>query len=403
MTISMNNRRIRPLFAALVFVGALVPMSSAAAPTRETSHAWVDVNTNDFAGNIRALRKIIGSEVQICPILKANAYGCGIAVLVPELNRNGISSIGIAGNDDALAARNAGFINRILRVRLATAGEIREGFALGVEELVGSLAIAREANRLAATSGRRLRVHLALNAGGMDRNGLDMSFAGSLNEAVAISRLPNLEIVGIMTHYPVEEEADIRSGLARFKSQSAAIIKATGLDRGKITLHTANSFAALNVPESRLDMIRPGSLLLQHLDDNLPQFKTIFSFKTRVSAINSYPKGSTVCYDRTYTLTRDSRLANLPVGYSDGYLRVFGNKGHVLINGHRIRIVGNITMNTCMVDVTDFPDVKVGDEVVLFGSQGSAEIPISEIESVSGMPIYEIFLLWGKLNPQFAR
>lgn len=387
----------------LAFVLCLATgLSAVAGICRDGCHAWLDVNTNLFANNVRALQKIIGPETDICAIMKADAYGCGIRTLMPEVINTGLTCVGIAGNDDAMAARESGYRGRLVRVRAATLGEIRAGLDLDVEELIGSLAFAREANRVAAQADRRLRIHLALNAGGMDRNGLDMSLPQALEEAVAICTLPHLEVVAIMTHYPVESVEDVRPGLKRFNEQAASIVRAAHLDRKKLTFHTANSYASLHIPESRLDMCRPGSVFYMDYDADFPCFKTIFSFKTRVAAVHPYPKGSTACYDRTYVLKRDSRLANLPVGYADGYLRSFGNRGHVLVRGHRVPIVGVISMNTCLADVTDFPDVVSGDEVVLFGRQGDEEITTKEIEETSGMPIYAIALLWGRLNPRYA-
>ena len=393
-------RTIATLFASV----ALTLFASAAAPSRESSHAWLDVDTGAYAHNVREFKKIIGERTGICAIMKADAYGCGIEALMPTAIAEKIPAIGIASNAEAAKARECGYAGRIVRVRTATAGEIRAGIPYGIEELLGAIALAREADAIAAETGKVLPVHLALNAGGMDRNGLDMTLPGSLDEAVAIASLPHLKITGMMTHYPVEDSADVKPGLARFNEQVAAIIRAAKLDRSEITLHTANSYAALTIPEARLDRVRPGSVLYQgNCYEGFPQFKTVFSFKTRVASVNSYPKGSTICYDRTCTLTRDSRLANLPVGYSDGYLRAFGNKGRVLVNGHSAKIMGVNTMNTFMVDVTDFPDVKPGDEVVLFGAQGNDEITETEVAKTSGMPFYELQVLWGKLNPHFAK
>ena len=108
-------------------------------------------------------------------------------------------------------------------------------------------------------------------------------------------------------------------------------------------------------------------------------------------------------YDRTYTLSRPSRLANLPVGYSDGYRRVFTNKGHVLIRGHKVPVLGKTSMNTTMVDVTDFPDIQAGDEAVLFGRQGNTEISQSEIEDINGALLADLYTVWGNSNPKLAK
>ena len=206
-----------------------------------------------------------------------------------------------------------------------------------------------------------------------------------------------------MTHFPVEEKADVEKGLAAFKSETAWLIQAAKLNRSQLTLHTANSFATLAVPEARMDMVRPGGLLYGDTIPDHTEYKKIMAFKTRVASVNAYPKGNTVGYDRTLTLTRDSRLANLPMGYSDGYRRVFTNKGHVLIRGHRVPVVGKVSMNTTMIDVTDYPDITAGDEVVLYGSQGDAQITQSEVEDINGALLADLYTVWGNSNPRFAK
>jgi alanine racemase len=234
----------------------------------------------------------------------------------------------------------------------------------------------------------------------MSRNGIELKTDAGKADALGLLRLPNLRIVGIMTHFPVEQVGDVRAGLATFNAESAWVIREGHLDRSKLLLHTANSFATLAVPESRLDLVRPGGALYGDTIPSHREYLPVLSFKSRVAAVNAYPKGNTVCYDRTYTLTRDSRLANIPVGYSDGYRRVFSDKAHVLIRGQRCPIVGRVTMNTIMVDVTDLANVRIGDEVVLFGKQGAAEIIPSELEDIAGTILVEVYGLWGRVNPR---
>ena len=118
--------------------------------------------------------------------------------------------------------------------------------------------------------------------------------------------------------------------------------------------------------------------------------------------MNAYPKGNTVGYSTALTLTRDSRLANLPMGYSDGYRRVFTNKGRVLIRGHRVPVVGKVSMNTTMIDVTDYPDITAGDEVVLYGSRGDAQITQSEVEDINGALLADLYTVWGTQS-RFAK
>ena len=145
-------------------------------------------------------------------------------------------------------------------------------------------------------------------------------------------------------------------------------------------------------------MVRPGGVLYGDSIPSYTQYKKTMAFKTQVAVVNSYLKGTTVGYDQTFTLKRDSRLANLPFGYSDGYRRVFSNKSYVLINGHKVPVVGRVSMNTTMVDVTDFPDIKAGDEVVLYGKQGNEEVKQADLEEYNGALLADLYTVWGNSN-----
>lgn len=287
-----------------------------------------------------------------------------------------------------------------MRVRTATIDEIDAGSAFQIEELIGNRSQADEVDALAVRKGRKIRIHLALNSGGMSRNGIEMKTATGKNEALQIAQLPHLEIAGLMTHFAVEDIADVKKGLATFRSESQWLIEKARLNRSRILLHAANSFATLEVPESRLDLVRPGGLLYGDTVPTRTEYKRVMSFKSRVAVVNAYPAGNTVSYDRTFTLKRPSRLANIPVGYSNGYRRILSNKGQVLIRGHRYPVVGRVTMNTLMVDVTDDPVVSAGDEVVLFGRQGGEEITQAELEKLTDTILLDLYVLWGESNPR---
>ncbi len=367
------------------------------------ANAYLQIDVQAFEDNITRLQHTLADKSKICAIMKADAYGNGIDLLMPSIIKLNVPCIGIASNDEAKVARAHGYKGVITRVRLASADEIRSGLPYQIQELVGSLDKAKEISQIAKQNKQTIDVHLALNAGGMDRNGLDVASEQGKQEALAILKLPNINTVAIMTHYAFEDEAFVRERLALFNEQAAWLIKAGKLNRKKLTLHTANSFATIAVPESHLDMVRPGGLIYGDTIDAKPAYKKIMSFKTKVASIQSYSKGTTVGYDGAYTLTRDSRLANLPFGYSDGYRRVFTNKGHVLINGHRVPVVGKTSMNTTMVDVTDFPDIKAGDEVVIYGKQGDNEITQAEIEEINDALLADLYTIWGNSNPRLIK
>ena len=363
------------------------------------ANAWVEINQAVFEDNIRKVQELLGGESGMCAIMKADAYGHGISNLMPSIIALGVPCVGVASNEDARAVRASGFEGRLMRVRSATPEEIQGAFEYQMEELFGDLSAAREAADMAAEAGITLRYHLGLNAGGMGRNGLELDTESGREEALALVDLPHLELVGIMTHFAFEDVDWVRQGLARFEEQSDWLIKQANLDRDDLILHTANSFTTMEVPEARLDMVRPGGLLYGDLP-HYPQFHPVMSFKTRVASVNDYPAGSGVGYDNIHALERDSVLANLPVGYSDGYRRVFSDKAHVLIHGERVPVLGRVSMNTIMVDVTDLPGVEAGDEVVLYGVQDKGRISIAELEDLNGSLLADVYTMWGNSNPK---
>lgn len=366
----------------------------------DSAHAWLEIDATAFEKNVRTLQSLVGDRVQVCAVMKADAYGHGLALLTPSLVALGVPYAGVTSNDEAAALRTHGFKGRIMRLRAATPGEVEAALPFEVEELVGNRAVAEAMAGLARRHGRRIRYHLALNSAGMSRNGIELATPEGRRDTLALLQLTDLHLVGIMTHFPVEDAAEMRRGLAGFNADVAWVIREGGLNRATLLVHAANSFATLEVPESRLDLVRVGGALYGDTIPERTEYLRVMSFKSRVAAVNRYPAGNTVSYDRTLTLKRDSLLANLPVGYSDGYRRVFSNQGHVLIRGRRCPIVGRVTMNTIMVDVTDVPEVAAGDEAVLFGRQGDAAITQAELEKSAGTILVDLYTVWGNSNPK---
>lgn len=389
---------LQPVMAAPLLTTQL----SAQQTIAPQANAWVEINVQAFEQNIQTLQQQLHDKSQICAVMKADAYGHGIALLMPSIIKLNVPCVGITSNAEAAVVRQSGYTGRITRLRAATDHEIQNAASLHVEELFGNFEQAQRLSQWAAQQNLTLAYHLALNSGGMDRNGLDLQMPEAKKQALAMTKLPHLKLVGIMSHYAVEDQNYVREHLAIFNAQTNWLIHAAKLDRKQLTLHTANSFATLTVPESHLDMVRAGGVLYGDSIPERTEYKKIMSFKTQVAVVNHYAKGSTVGYDQTYTLKRDSYLANLPVGYSDGYRRAFSNKAYVLIRGHKVPVVGRTSMNTTMVDVTDFPDIRAEDEVILFGRQGNAEVKQSDLEEYNGALLADVYTIWGNSNPKVA-
>ncbi|GLO15796.1 alanine racemase [Pseudomonas putida] len=392
--------------ASFVHAAPLLEASSndvPAAARMAQSNAWLEIDQVAFEHNIARIQKLVAGKSQVCAVMKADAYGNGIALLVPSAIRMGIGCIGVASNEEARVAREKGFKGRLMRLRTASLGEVQDALPYDMDELVGNLEVAQQLDALAKRSGHPLKVHLALNSAGMGRNGVEMGTPQGRKDAIAMATLAHLQVVGIMTHFPEEAREDVLKGLATFKEQSALLIEQAKLDRSKLLLHCANTFTTLEVPEGWLDMVRPGAALYGYPVGGHEEFQRVMQFKSQVAAVNRYPAGSTISYDRTYTLNRDSLVANIPAGYSDGYRRAFSNKASVLINGKRAPVIGKVTMNTLMVDVTDIPGVKPGNEVVLYGKQGDQEITQAELETINGALLADLYTIWGNSNPKVLK
>lgn len=390
----------------LAAAGALIAAGAAASPVLVADNhgltlpraarrnGWVEVDAAAFATNIDTVRGLIGTA-RLCAVLKADAYGNGIALLIRSIIAKRVEDVAITSNDEARVARQLGYRGRLLRIRTATPDEMEDGFALKIEESIGNAdAAARLAMLWQRRNGRRaLRVHLALNSGGMSRNGVELRSDYGKADARAILALSGLQICGVMTHYPSENAPDILAQLAQY-TDDLAWLRGAGL-AGPVTRHTANSFATLQHPETRTDMVRVGGLLYGDPGSvRSDAFAPTMAIKSRVAAVNHYPAGQTVSYDRTFRLARESWLANIPLGYSDGFRRSFsranepafatdaGRNPQALIGGRRFAIVGRVTMNTLMVDVTgQQAAVGLGDEVVMFGAQGDDRITQAEFEA----------------------
>lgn len=366
-------------------------------------NAWIEIDPEIFESNLRLVEAALVGEPKVCAVMKADAYGVGIDLVMPSVIKARIPYVGIASTEEARMVRACGYKGRVMRVRAATLDEIHDALRYKVEELAGNLAQAQAMGDSARKRGRTLRVHLALNSAGMSRNGIEMETEQGRQDAEALTKIEGLQIVGLMTHFPTEDRADILQGLDAFKAQTDWLFAHTALRREDVLLHAANSYAVQHIPEAHLDMVRPGGALYGYGGTPKPPFAHVASFKSRVASVQAYPAGDTVSYDRTCVLKRDSLLANIPVGYSDGYRRAYSNKGAMLIRGQRAPVMGNVTMNTTMVDVTDIPGVQAGDEVVLFGKQGNAEITLAEVEQITGVILADQYTVWGTSNPKILR
>jgi len=238
---------------------------------------------------------------------------------------------------------------------------------------------------------RRVRIHIKIDTG-MGRLGLSENQIVPLIERARA--IPGLELIGLMSHFAGDDPADGRSAddqMARFEKARKLI---ETMEIRIPLLHMANSAAILTGERAWYDMVRPGIFLYGYPPGSQSgaalQAQTVMTFKTRVLHLKRVPAGTPISYGGTYTTRRESVVAVLPVGYADGYSRAWSNRGQVLIGGRRAPVIGRVCMDMTMVDVTEIPEVRIGDEAVLIGSQGSETLSADELARQMGTIPYEI-------------
>jgi alanine racemase len=360
----------------------------------------VEIDQSAIAHNVRTIRAALGEKVEFCAVVKADAYGHGIDIVTPLLAASQVGMIGVASNDDAAAVRASGFPGRLMRVRPAARDEVDDGIRFGIEEWVGGVEHAGIVRAVAAARGIRLRVHLSLNSTGLGRDGLEVGEPQGMRAAHDMLADRRLDVVGVCAHFPCEDVADVVAGSERFAAQSRGVLDASG-GRG-IVRHCATTFAALHVPESRFDLARIGAGLYGDTDALGGVLRPAMRVVSRIAAINSYPRGSTVGYDRWHRLDADARLALIPLGYADGFHRSLSGTGEVLVRGARARIVDRIAMNSFLVDVSHIAEAAPGDEVVLFGAQHDQAITSADVDRAHGSIAADLYVAWGRLLPRRA-
>jgi alanine racemase len=359
-----------------------------ALPERPT---WLEVDLEAIGHNLRQIRQLVGEDVDVLAVLKADGYGHGAVRVARTALNNGARMLGVACLSEAVTLRRAGIDASILILGYTPAWQARETVREGITATVFDLESMHALSRAAGELGRMASVHIKVDTG-MGRLGLrPEDVLPVLRQAVS---LPGLNIEGIFTHFSVADAADkayTHLQLGRFHTVLSQL-EAAGIDVPIV--HAANSAATLTVPEARFSMVRVGIALygLAPSDDVRlpPDFCQALSFKTRIAQVKLLSPGSFVSYGNTYQTRRYERIAVIPVGYADGFRRAPSHWGEVLVRGQRAPIVGRVCMDQTMIDVTHIPEAQRGDEVVLIGRQGEQEITVEQVASRLGTINYEV-------------
>jgi len=352
------------------------------------------INLDNLAYNFHSVKKFVGQNLKYMAVVKADAYGHNSIQCARRLEAEGIDWFGVALPEEGVELRNSGIRKLILCLGSFWFGQEKLLLDNNLTPVIYQIEKALSFNKTAKERGTIADVHIKVDTG-MGRIGVRFDEVREFAEK--LKDLKNIRIEGLMTHFAAADNlnenyfTDLQ--IKRFK-ETVAIFENKGFR--PVYKDLANSPGAIVHEESRENMVRIGGVLYGLGDDVLPQevrkpdLKPVMSLSTRIAHLKKVPKGETLGYSRTFRTQRDSLIATIPIGYEDGLPRVLSNQGRVLINGQFAPMVGRISMDWTIVDVTDIPNVKLEDEVVIIGESNGLRISAEELAQKSDTISYEI-------------
>jgi alanine racemase len=346
---------------------------------------WAEIDLRAFQSNLAQLKERVAPEVRFAAVIKADAYGHGLPAVAVAL-ADKIDLLAVANVAEAQEIRTAGVNTPIMILGPATPEELS---VVVQERFIPTLSTAEEGRRLAAlVTGEPLEVHFVFDTG-MGRIGLWTPEAAA--EFHSLAQLPQIRVTALSSHLPVaDDDPDYTvDQLKRFRAGAKQFSSA-------LPVTVLNSAAILRIGRTaeKGDIVRTGLALygVSPLAEFQPLFRPVLSLKTRAILVRTVAAGRDISYGRTFTTSHETKVATIAAGYGDGYPRHLSNvDAEVLIHGRRCPVLGRVTMDQIMVDVSDVPDVTFGDEVVLIGRQGTEEILASELARKAGTIAWEIF------------
>ena len=363
---------------------------------------WADINLSHLASNVREFRKFLPDTVKLLAVVKADAYGHGACEVAEVALQEGASMLGVASLEEGAALRQKGIKSPILILGCTDPRQNLSLLEMQLTPTVFSWEAASSFSQQAQARGKRAAIHVKIDTG-MGRLGL-ADPRNTIDFLERVAALPGIILEGVYTHFAAADEKDknfTRHQLRLFNSILNAC-KERGIE---VPLkHAANSAAALELPETHLDMVRIGIGLYgcypSREMNNQIKLLPVMSLKSRIIFLKKVSAGTPVSYGRTYFAPDDTTIATVPLGYGDGYNRLLSNKGFMLVQGRRVPIVGRVCMDHTMLDVGKISFVQEGDEVVAFGRQGHGELNVEEIAGQLGTISYEVLCNIGSRVPR---
>lgn len=359
------------------------------------------IDLSAYRYNLEQIKKKV-APAGVMGVVKANAYGHGLLPIARAALEMGAVYLGVALVEEAIELREFGIKARILVFGGVEPEQINLFLENDLEMMLYSETVAEKVSRLALRLSKPAVVHVKIDTG-MGRVGVHWEQAAGLIQKLAV--MPGLRMKAICTHFAASDEKDKRFAKLQFERFERVVRQVEKAGTHFPLKHAANSGAILDMPETYLDLVRPGIMSYGcYPSDETSEsvdIKPVMSFKTRVLFVKEIQPGESVSYGRKFIAVRKTRIATLSVGYADGYNRLLSNRGQVLIRGKRFPIVGRVCMDLIHADIGENTEIQQSDEAVLFGKQGPENIPVTDIcEKINTIP-YEVLCGISSRVPRF--
>lgn len=355
---------------------------------------YAQINLDAIRYNIRQVKKLTDSKIMA--IVKADAYGHGAQTVSRLLLEEGVYALGVASSDEAIELRKCGISCPILVLGVIFEEDYHKMIENDVSLTVASVEGAEGISKTAVCLNKTARIHIKLDTG-MGRIGF---VCGNDDEKIAdeietISHMPNICIEGIFSHMSKADEKDKAYADMQFDkfTKMCSVLEKRGIDTG--LKHIANSASIASLPHTHLDMVRSGIITYglrpsEEIGEEYINLMPAMTLKSRVAHIKTIENDCLISYGGKYKALKKQKIATISIGYADGFSRVLSNKASVIINGQKANIAGNICMDQCMVDVTHIENIKIGDEVIIFGTDGNNTISVDSVALLLGTINYEV-------------
>lgn len=370
---------------------------------------WAEISLNAIEHNYNVIRNKVADDTKVCCVIKADGYGHGAVELSQVYEKLGADFFAVSNIDEGIEIRKSGSKLPIVILGYTPVSEAENLAEYDISQAVFSLEYAKELSEKCVEEDCICKMHIKVDSG-MSRIGfMCQKFPRdeySIEEICEACCLPNLEVEGLFTHFCVsDEDAEGREFTNKQYENFIHVrdsLKKRGVDISVV--HCSNSGAIEDYPETCCDMVRAGIILYglapsSKLADRLDLVPAM-TLKTVVAFVKEVQKGATISYGRTFTADRKMKIATVPIGYADGFIRQNAKDGYMMVNGKKAKIVGRICMDQTMLDVTDIEDVKTGDEVVVFGTGENGEPTADSLAENTGTINYETVCLVGKRVPR---